>query len=388
MKKTLWINAGEISGDLQGGALLSALRDIAPKDSLRVVGMGGDHLARAGQENLLRVEELSVMGIVEVITSLPRVFGLLRRIRREMERIRPDAVLLIDAPEFNFRVANIAHRLGIPVYYFIPPKVWAWRTGRVKFLQKRIRRIFSILPFEVDFYRRHGMEVTYVGNPLVDLVDYKSIRDVLPSPRRIGLMPGSRRKEVESLLPAFSGAAHILIKKFPELEFHCIRSSNFSEAYLRSLWNSDIPLIMHDGEDRYRLMRSFHCIMAASGTATLETGLAGVPTLVAYKVSPLSYWIALHVLNVKWISLTNLIMNRTVFPEHIEKDADPEPLAKRMEDWLSHPDKLDDIVRDLEELRKRCGEPGSAQRTANALMLELFPPLAEREEAALHHAGA
>ena len=369
--KTLWINAGEISGDLQGGALLSALRDIAPEQALRVVGMGGDNLARAGQENLLRVEELSVMGIVEVLAALPRAFRLLRRIRRDMERLRPDAVLLIDAPEFNFRVANIAHKLGIPVYYFIPPKVWAWRTGRVKFLKKRIRRIFSILPFEVDFYREHGMDVTYVGNPLVDMVDYERIRDISPTPHRIGLMPGSRRKEVESLLPAFAGAASRLVTRFPDLEFHCIRSSNFSEEYLRSLWGGDIPLVMHDNSDRYRLMRSFECIMAASGTATLETGLAGVPTLVAYKVSPISYQIALHVLKVKWISLTNLIMNRTVFPEHIEKNADPEPLAARMEDWLSHPEILDGIRQDLEELRTRCGKPGSAVRAAEALWKEL-----------------
>ena len=369
--KTLWINAGELSGDLQGGALLSALREYAPEDALRVVGMGGDNLARAGQENLLRVEQLSVMGIVEVITSLPRIFGLLRRIRREMERIRPDAVLLIDAPEFNFRVAKIAHRLGIPVYYFIPPKVWAWRTGRVKFLKEHVRRIFSILPFEVDFYREHGMDVTYVGNPLVDLVNYESIRDVPPVQNRIGLMPGSRRKEVESLLPAFSGAAALLAERFPELEFHCIRASSFSEEYLRSLWKAPVPLVMHDGRDRYRLMRTFPCIMAASGTATLETGLAGVPTLVAYKVSPLSYQIALHVLKVKWISLTNLIMNRTVFPEHIEKDADPAPLATRMEEWLSRPEILEGIRRDLDELREKCGKPGSAKRAAEALWKEL-----------------
>ena len=379
--KTLWINAGEISGDLQGGALLSALRDITPEGDLRVVGMGGDNLARAGQENLLRVEELSVMGIVEVITSLPRIFGLLRRIRREMARVRPDAVLLIDAPEFNFRVAKIAHALGIPVYYFIPPKVWAWRTGRVKFLKRHVRRIFSILPFEVDFYRAHGMDVTYVGNPLVDLVDYEGIRDVAPVPHRIGLMPGSRRKEVDSLMPAFAGAADLLVKTFPDLEFHCVRASNFSDEYLRSLWNVDAPLVMHDGSDRYRLMRTFQCIMAASGTATLETGLAGVPTLVAYKVSPLSYQIALRVIKVKWISLTNLIMNRTVFPEHIEKKADPAPMARRVEDWLTHPQKLEEIIRDLDELRERCGSRGSALRAAEALAGELFPPLAEREDA-------
>ena len=369
--KTLWINAGEISGDLQGGSLLAALREFAPENELRVVGMGGDHLARAGQENLLRVEELSVMGIVEVLSALPRIFGLLRRIRREMERIRPDAVLLIDAPDFNFRVAKIASRLGIPVYYFIPPKVWAWRTGRVHFLRQHIKRVFSILPFEVPFYQSHDMDVTYVGNPLVDLVDYAGISHIQPEPQRIGLMPGSRRKEVESLLPAFAGAAQKLIQKHPGLKFHCIRSSNFTEEYLRGLWNCDVPLVMEDGTDRYRFMRACQCIMAASGTATLETGLAGVPTLVAYKVSPLSYWVGTHVLKVKWISLTNLILNRTCFPEHIQHEADPEPLFRRMDEWLSDPAIFERMHRDLDELRDLCGQPGSAKRAAQELWKEL-----------------
>lgn len=369
--KTLWINAGELSGDLQAGALLTALRELPEGKEVRSVGMGGDCLARAGQENLLRVEELSVMGIVEVFSSLPRVFRLLQRIKKEMARIRPDAVLLVDAPEFNFRVARIARKLGIPVFYFIPPKVWAWRTGRVKFLQKYVRRIFSILPFEVDFYHRYGMEVTYVGNPLVDLVDFPSLAGIAPIEERIGLMPGSRRKEVESLLPAFAGAAERLLARHPNLSFHCIRAPHFSEDYLRSLWPSNIPLAMAESENRYRFMRTCQCILAASGTATLETGLAGVPTLVAYKVSPLSYWIGKHVLNVSWISLANLILNREVFPEHIEKAAAPEPLAQRLEEWLSSPEKLSAIRQDLEELRRLCGEPGSARRAALALLGEL-----------------
>lgn len=369
--KTLWISAGEISGDLQGGSLLSALRDFAPESQLRVVGMGGDNLARAGQQNLFRVEELSVMGITEVLCALPRILGLLRRIRREMERVRPDAVLLIDAPDFNFRVAKIASRLGIPVYYFIPPKVWAWRTGRVNFLREHIKRVFSILPFEVPFYQKHGMDVTYVGNPLVDLVGYENIKHIQPEHHRIGLMPGSRRKEVESLLPSFAACAQKLIKKYPDLKFHCIRSTNFSEEYLRKLWNCDVPLVMEDNADRYRFMRTCQCIMAASGTATLETGLADVPTLVAYKVSPLSYWVATHFLKVKWISLTNLILDRTSFPEHIQHEADPEPLYQRMDQWLSDSSILEGIHKDLDELRELCGQPGSAKRAAEALWKEL-----------------
>ena len=369
--KTIWINAGEISGDLQAGALLTALRNEAPNNELRAVGMGGDELARAGQENIFRVEQLSVLGIAEVLSSLPRIVYLLRSIKKELARIRPDAVLLVDAPEFNFRVAKAASALGIPVYYFIPPKIWAWRTGRIAFLKKHIRRIFSILPFEVDFYKGHGMDVDYVGNPLVDMVNYPAMADVQPIPGRIGLMPGSRRKEVESLLPAFAGAAEILRSDFPDLEFHCIRSSNFSEGYLRSLWCSSLPLFMHDGTERYRFMRTCSFIAAASGTATLETGLAGVPTLVAYKVSPLSCWIGKHVLKVRWISLTNLILGRNTFPEHIQEQADPVPLAERMASWLSHPDQLAAICRDLNELRELCGTGGSAQRAAHAFWREI-----------------
>lgn len=363
---TLWINAGELSGDVQAGALLSALRALAP--DVRAVGMGGDNLAAAGQDNLFRVEELSVMGAVEVLTSLPRILGLLGRIKRRLAEARPDAVLLVDAPDFNFRVARMAHALGIPVYYFIPPKLWAWRTGRVRFLQRYVRRIFSILPFEVDFYRRHGVDVTYVGNPLVDLVDRAAIEAIAPVPGRIGLMPGSRKKEAEALLPAFSGAADLLRQRFPELSFHCIRAPHFSEAYLRRFWTSPAPLHMEPSEGRYAFMRTCQCMLAASGTATLETGLAGVPTLVAYKVHPLSALVGRMVLNVSWISLTNLIMDRTVFPEHIQADADPAPLARRVSAWLTEPEHFAAMARDLDELRERCGPPGSAVRAARAVL--------------------
>ena len=363
---TLWINAGELSGDVQAGALLRALTRLAPE--LRVVGMGGDDLAAAGQDNLFRVEELSVMGVVEVLTSLPRILRLLSRIKAKLAELRPDAVLLVDAPDFNFRVARMARSLGIPVYYFIPPKVWAWRGGRVRFLQRHVRRVFSILPFEVDFYRRHHMDVTYVGNPLVDLVNRAAIDAIRPVPGRIGLMPGSRRREVESLLPAFSGAADLLLSRFPHVEFHCIRAPHFSEDTLRRFWTSAAPLHFQPAEGRYAFMRSCQCIMAASGTATLETGLAGVPTLVAYKVHPVSAFIGRRVLHVPWISLTNLILNREAFPEHIQAEADPGPLARRLIHWLEDPAALAAIRRDLDELRTLCGPPGSAERAARAVL--------------------
>ncbi|MFR0873648.1 MAG: hypothetical protein ACLSHC_02590 [Bilophila wadsworthia] len=150
-----------------------------------------------------------------------------------------DAVVLVDAPEFNFRVAKIAHGLGIPVYYFIPPKIWAWRTGRVRFLQRYVKRLFCILPFEPAFYAKHGVQVDYIGNPLVDMVNWPELEKIEPIKGRIGLMPGSRRKEVEALLPEFGKAARILLQQGRDVTFHCLRAPNMPEEKLRALWPSD-----------------------------------------------------------------------------------------------------------------------------------------------------
>lgn len=367
--RTLWINAGELSGDMQAAALLTALREREP--DLVAVGMGGPHLARAGQRTLLRVEELSVMGIAEIFTVIPKALQMLRRVEKELEKLRPEAVILVDAPEFNFRVAKIAHRLGIPVYYFIPPKVWAWRTSRVSFLKKYVRRLFCILPFETAFYAQHGIAVAYAGNPLVDMVNWPSIAALMPIPGRIGLMPGSRRKEIETLMPVFASAARLLLQQGRAVTFHCLRAPNMSETQLRALWPADIPIVFEVPENRYTTMRSCECILAASGTATLETALAGVPTLVAYRVSPLSAQVGRWLIRVPWVSLPNLIMEREVFPEFIQEKATGQQIAQGLSLWLDEPSRLDAIRADLEELRHRCGPPGSARRAAELVLAAL-----------------
>lgn len=375
-RNILWINAGELSGDMQAGALLRELRRLRPE--LRAVGMGGPHLAAAGQRNIFTVDALSVMGIAEVFTALPRALRLLAGIRAALRRLRPSAVLLVDAPEFNFRVAAAASSLGIPVYYFIPPKVWAWRTGRVAFLRRHVRRLFCILPFEPAFYRAHGLDVDYVGNPLVDLVDWPRLQDITPEPGRIGLMPGSRRKEVEALLPAFGQAAERLLARHGgSVSFHCLRAPNMPEATLRALWPAHVPVTFDAPDDRYRTMRSCQCLLAASGTATLESGLAGVPTVVTYKVSRFSGWIGRRLIKVPWVSLTNLIMEREVFPELLQEAATGERMADRIDAWLDHgadgsgARRRAAVFDDLAELRRRCGAPGSAGRAAEHLLAAL-----------------
>lgn len=374
MRRPLWINAGELSGDMQAAALVRELRRLRPE--LKIMGMGGPHLAAAGQRNLFTVEALSVMGIAEVLTAVPRALRLLMHIKRALRRLRPCAVLLVDAPEFNFRVARAASRMGIPVYYFIPPKVWAWRTGRVDFLRRHVRRLFCILPFEPAFYRGHGLQVDYVGNPLVEMVDWPGLQDMAPTPGRIGFMPGSRRREVEALLPVFGQAAGQLMARHGErISFHCLRAPNMPEAVLRALWPSHVPLHFASPENRYAAMRSCQCIVAASGTATLETGLAGVPTVVTYKVSPFSAFVGRKLIRVPWVSLTNLIMEREVFPELLQEAATGDRIAACVDEWLDSPDssapagdRRASVLADLEELRRRCGPPGSAARAAHALL--------------------
>lgn len=379
-RQLLWINAGELSGDMQAGALLRELRRLRPE--LRAVGMGGPHLAAAGQRNLFTVDALSVMGIAEVFTALPRAFRLLAGIKAALRRLRPSAVLLVDAPEFNFRVAAAASALGIPVYYFIPPKVWAWRTGRVAFLKRHVRRLFCILPFEPAFYRAHGIDVDYVGNPLVDMVDWPALQQITPEPGRIGLMPGSRRKEVEALLPAFGQAAERLLARHGNVSFHCLRAPNMPEATLRALWPAHVPVTFDAPDNRYAAMRSCQCILAASGTATLESGLAGVPTVVTYKVSRFSGWIGRRLIKVPWVSLTNLIMEREVFPELLQEAATGERMADQIDAWLDPPHERNGtggsgaqrragVLDDLAELRRRCGAPGSAARAAEHLLAAL-----------------
>ncbi len=365
----VWINAGELSGDLQSAELLKALRRRSPE--IEAVGMGGPALAAAGMRCLLRSESLSVMGVAEVFALIPRAIFMLRSIKRQMAAEKPDAVIVTDAPDFNFFVVRIARRLGIPVYYFIPPKIWAHRTGRINFLKKNVRRIFAILPFEEEFYASRGARAEYYGNPLVDAVDPDALLSVATVPSRIGIMPGSRKKEVEKLLPVFAEMAGLLLEKHPGLKFVIFRSPNFTEDYLRRFWNGSIPASFQNPEGRYAAMASCECIAAASGTATLETALAGVPTLVAYKLSPLSYRIGLKVVKVKWISLTNLILNRTAFPEYIQHEADPYRMAWRMLTWLDDPEAMAKVRSDCSECRRLCGNKGSADRVA-ARILEDF----------------
>jgi lipid-A-disaccharide synthase len=362
----IWINAGETSGDLHGQLLVRGLRQRRP--DARFAGMAGPAMRQEGVEPLLATESLSVMGFTEVLAQLPRIVRLLRTVRERMKAMRPDVVVVIDAPDFHFRVVNIAKSLGIPVVYYISPKLWAWRQGRAEFLRRNVDRLVCILPFEVDFYARRGMDVDYVGHPLLDSIRTEAILRTPPAPRRIGILPGSRRREITGLLPIFSRAAELLAGRFPDLEFVLPVAPGMERSLVMDHWRSRQPVSLVDSSGRYELMRSCRAIMAASGTATLETALLETPTAVAYTFSRLTYTLGRLLVKVPYMSLPNLILDAPVFPEFLQGAAHPAALAAAVSQWIPDSPERALMLARLQRLPALLGSGGAAGRAADIIL--------------------
>ena len=364
----IWINVGEPSGDMHAALLARELTARAPE--IPLVGMGGPAMAEAGVEVRHSMDLVSVVGLTESLAALPKIIGLLRRVKTDIGRVRPRAIVLTDSPEFNFKVARIGKRLGIPVYYFISPQIWAWRSGRANFLREHVRTVLCILPFEKDFYARYGMEVDYVGNPLMDHLPLAELDAITPDEKRIGLLPGSRQREVRTLLPEFGDAARTLLAKDPELMFTMVRAPGMDRDALLSRWPSDVPVEIVEPENRYRAIRSCRFVLAASGTVTLECALMGTPAIVAYQMSALNFFLINLVVNVKYMSLPNLIMGCEVFPEVRQKDATAGPLADLATRWLDAGG-IEQARASLENLRQLVGDPGATGRAAEIILNDL-----------------
>ena len=371
--RPLWISAGELSGDIHGAELIAALS--ARDASLSFIGMGGPHMAeKTNFAPLFQIDELSVMGATEVLRHLPRILNLLSRTKKAMTETRPRALIVIDAPSFHFRVIKVARELNIPVYYYISPKAWAWNQNRALFIKKNVRRLISILPFEVSFYKKFGMDIDYVGNPLVDMVNWEHIKDITPVSGKIGLLPGSREREITSLTPEFGKAASILRQKLPHLSFHMVRAPGVPAEKLHALWPEDVPLTILPPNNRYAFMRSCEMLIAASGTVTLEAALTRTPTLVTYRVSPVTYFLGKTVVKIPYISLSNLILDKALFPELLQRDADGENIAAKALEWLAAPDgsrPLDAVRGELAVLQTQMGEPGAVQRAADVILKDM-----------------
>jgi lipid-A-disaccharide synthase len=361
----LLVVAGEASGDLHGARLISELRLRVP--GLTTFGLGGDEMRAAGLKALAHSSEISVVGITEVLKVLPRAREIFAGLLREVDRRRPALAVLIDFPDFNLRLAKELKARGVEVVYYISPQVWAWRRGRVKAIARLVDRMLVLFPFEVDFYRGHGVDVIHVGHPLVDEVP------VLPQvwdqgepaggPYRVALLPGSRTSEVEALLPTLLEAVRKLASVLP-IEAQIIKAPTISRELLEEhVELAGLPVRIV-AEDRFTAVASSHLALCASGTATLEVGLLGTPMIMVYRLAIWTYVLAKLMVHLPNVSLVNLVLEKRVVPELIQGDANPERIAAEAARLLTDVGARNEMRAGLAEVRGRLGEGGASGRAA------------------------
>jgi len=367
------IVAGEASGDLHGARLVQAMQTLEPH--LVFSGIGGAELRKAGVEILYDAAKIAVVGFIEVLSHLRDIISAQKILRRRLASDRPALLILIDFPDFNFLLARKAKKLGIPVFYYISPQVWAWRSGRVKTIGRLVDRIGVILPFEEQYYRERGVEAHYVGHPLLDSVQAHIGRDqfsrqlnIPPGKKLVGILPGSRIKEIKRLLPVFLQASHLFQRKCGEIPSFLIPCApTLTEQELRESgideWKSKLDLhIVH--ENRYELMAACDVVIAASGTVTLELLLVDTPMVVAYKLSPRTYQLGKLLVKVDYFSLVNLIAGEEIVPELLQEEASPERISDEMIELVYDNGARQKLKAGLTRVKKLLGEPGASHRAA------------------------
>jgi lipid-A-disaccharide synthase len=372
MKKSILVVAGEVSGDLHASKVVRAVRERSPE--MRFWGIGGDRLSAQGVELLQHTDRMSVMGIAEVLKQYRFFKGVMKQVLAEVDRRKPDVALLVDYPGFNLRLAAGLKKRGVKVYYYISPKVWAWNRKRIPQMAKVIDRLMVIFPFEVDLFKGTGLQVDFVGNPLVEQIDEFLARDPKPLPwqseRRIALLPGSRKQEIERILPSILGAARLLESQIPELSF-MIATPNPRIEKLVTEKISKAPvkparLNVVCGEAR-EVMRQAEAAIVTSGTATLETALIGTPHILVYKTSAFTYWFARSVVRISHIGLVNIIAGRTVSPELIQHAANPEAMAAETIKLIEDTPQRRAMLEGFAEVRRLLGSRRAAENVAAIL---------------------
>lgn len=361
--------AGERSGDLHGSNLVKALRQHDP--DAEVTGFGGDEMARAGVQLRLHYRDLAVMGFVSLISSLFRIYRILQQCKSEILSFRPDAVVLIDYGGFNLRLAPFVKSHNIPVYYYIPPKVWAWNQSRALKVKRYTDKVFSILPFEKEFFKKFQFEVEYVGNPVLDSIkafvpttDFRN-RHGLSEKKLVALLPGSRAMELKRIVPMMAAVA----SDFPEVQFCVAAVSNLEQSFYQELRNKKNVFFVE--EETYDLLSVADAAIVTSGTATLETGIFKVPQVVVYKTSPLEYRIVKALVKVQFISLVNLIAGKQVIAEMIQHEANPVTIGEELKRLLLDEAYRNSIKAEYENIYQLLDTGSASENTARLISVNL-----------------
>ncbi len=365
-------SAGEASGDMHAAAVAAELSRSFPH--VEMLGMGGAGMARAGVRMIYDIKDLGIIGVVEVVKHLPLFFRLRDLLRETMEREKPDVLVCVDYPGFNMRIAHMAKEMGIPVVYYIAPTIWAWNKSRGKAIARDVAEVASIFPFEADAYRKAGAKVTFVGHPLADVVKPSMTREEAmnffganPQKKRILIMPGSRKNEVAGLLPTMLSAA-AKISEAVDAEYFLPRAETISEAFLATYLADAAGISVHVTEGHtYDLMAICDVCMASSGTATLETALMNLPTVLTYRLAPLTWFLAQRLVHVKYAGLPNLLLDREVTPELLQDAVTAEGITGVLLPWLSDESAREKNIEELSAVRQALGDGGAVRRVAELI---------------------
>lgn len=365
----LLISSGEASGDTYGAQLIEALKRKQP--NIEIIGAGGERMRTAGLDTVVHAKDVAVVGLAEVLTHLPKIYGEYKRLLREIDRRKPDAAVLIDFPDWNFRLAAELNRRDIPVVYYVSPQLWAWRPARIEQVKKFVRKMLVIFPFETPWYADRGVQAEYVGHPLIDVPLPKV--PYLRSPQTpIGLLPGSRQKEISMNLPTLLGAAKLLGKDY---QFLLPVASTINSKWIvdsvHKVLGSDPGVNLKLENDARLVLAQSRAAMVASGTATVEAALIGTPFVMVYRVSRVTYALGKGMVKVPFFAMPNLIAGREVVPELVQNDFTPENVASHMRQIIPEGTAREQMLSGFAEIRQKLTVPRegtAADRVAEQVM--------------------
>lgn len=370
------IVTGEASGDLHGANLINAVTGVSP--GTRFFGVGGRRMAAAGCEILIPGEELAVMGIVEVIGHFPVIWRAFQRLKKVLTgRQKPDALVLIDFPDFNLRLAKHAKQAGIPVLYYVSPQVWAWRKGRVKTIAGVVDSLAAIFPFEPACYAGLDLQVKYVGHPLLDEFArdgaHEGLRKrlgIAAGRKVVGLFPGSRRNELHYMLETLVATARLIIERDPNVHFLVPIADTLTTAEIEAQFTGGLPVsFIESGQANiYQVARSCDTVLSVSGTVTLQVALTETPMAIFYKLSPLSYAIGRRLVRVKHFGLPNIVAGQQIIPEFLQEMATPQALAEEALHVLRDIGYAEAMRDGLRGMKAKLGAPGCSARVAEMLI--------------------
>ncbi len=369
---TVLIVAGEVSGDIHGSHLVRALRELNP--SLEFCGVGGDAMQAAGVNLLAHISEMAVVGITEVCSKLGTILGTYRRLKARLQSDPPALVILIDYPDFNLLLARTVHHLKIPLIYYISPQIWAWRRGRIRTIARLVTKMIVIFPFEKALYEQAGVDVTFVGHPLLDSVKSRFSRSealsyfgLTPGKPTIALLPGSRPSEIQMNFPALLKSVPLVVQQLETVQFIVPVAPGLDIDRILALtkpydaWVHVIKGHVHD------ILNISELALVASGTATMETAIIGTPMIIVYRVSPITYLLGRLLIRTKNIGMVNIMAGKTIVPELIQSQCNPDRIAEAVLQLMQDPEKRHTMKQELASLRNSLGKPGASQRAAEVI---------------------